>query len=64
MTTTLIIIAWAVLPAIAVALGVMLYVPRFRALHRDPAPGDELAARRVLRARATRSRFGNSRRSA
>ena len=67
MTATLIILAWLAVPAIAVGLGVMFYVPRFRAAHRDPvppAPGDELAARRVLRTGVTRSRLGASRRSA
>ena len=67
MTATLIILAWLALPAIAVGLGVMFDVPRFRAAHRDPgpaAPGDELAARRVLRAGVTRSRLGSRRRSA
>jgi hypothetical protein len=47
MTLMLIICAWLVLPALAVAAGVKFYVPWFLARHSGPP--DELAVRRALR---------------
>ena len=52
MTAMLIIFAWLLLPALALFLGIKLYVPWFIARQRElgPAsPGDELAVRRAIR---------------
>jgi hypothetical protein len=66
MTATLILAAWLLLPAIALLVGMKLYVPRFLARHRAQpgGHGDELALRRELHAAVGGDRVGARRRSA